>query len=231
VRRYKLVRRIGVGERSQVFEADDLRTGRRVALKCPREGRRDSTLMESLRDEAAALRTSRSGLVVVVEQDYALGDSHIVMALAKGSSLARHLELWGAVDLELGIRVGVNLCHVVRRSREEGFEVSRIKPTDVLIDRTRRLYGLPEMTVVGLEARRLATGERQTWSAELKAVASLVRTIALSEASLGNGEPSVATALRRVLDIAEGREPSLYYPTVNGLLHGLLRARQGQAPK
>jgi len=93
------------------------------------------------------------------------------------------------------------------------------------------VYRLPDMTVVGFDARRIAAREAPTWSTSLKAVASLVRTIAFSEASSGIGEPSVSRALRRVLDIAEGRVPDLHYPTMKGLLGRLLRAARGQAPR
>jgi len=232
-RRYKLVRRIGVGEQSEVFEAEDLRTGRRVALKRAREEReRDYTVMDSLTDEAAALHTSTSFLVEVVNPDFAFDYSIVVMAMATGTSLARYLELWGAVNLELAIRIGANLCHVVRRLREAKFEVSRVKPTDVFIKRGRYCRSFPDMTVVGFDVRRLGASKAPSWGAELKAVASLVRAIAFPEGSAGSGDRSVSTPLRRALDIAEGRDPDgLRYPTINGLLQGLLRAQRGEAPE
>ena len=221
--RYRLIRRIGAGDRSEVFEAQCLRTRRRVALKKLRPERElDCAAFDGLHAEISLLHWCRSSRVIETpDERFSFEYTILIMAMARGVSLARRLQLWGPVEIELAIRVGLDLCHLLLRFREAAFQVTRVKPTDVFVDRRFGVH------FVGFDVRRIAqrAGEAAASTAELTAVASLVREIAFPPGIRGRGAPS-STALQRVLDIAAGDDPRERYPDLTALRRGLIRARR-----
>jgi len=97
---YRVIKKLGAGTMGVVYEADDLRLRRRVALKFLPEGVvHDRQAIERLKREArAASALNHQNIVTIYAIDESEGRDFIVMACVEAESLAARLGL-GQVEL------------------------------------------------------------------------------------------------------------------------------------
>jgi serine/threonine protein kinase len=133
---YHLKRRIGVGGFGAVYEAEEPRVGRRVAIKILHpELTRDPTLVERFRREAiAASRLEHAAVVKILNFGEAEGGFFfLVMELLSGETLAEHLkhrEAFSPQDLMLFIRP---VCEALFEAHQKQIIHRDLKPQNFML--------------------------------------------------------------------------------------------------
>lgn len=128
--RYRLVRLLGHGGMSDVYEAIDETDGRIVALKLVRSG--DPEFGRRLAQEARALEgLTHPGLIALLDTGIADDQAYLVMEYVEGQTLAEALRegpLGPAATADLGARLASTLAYVHSR----GVVHRDVKPSNIL---------------------------------------------------------------------------------------------------
>lgn len=124
----------------EVYLAQDLQLGRRVALKLlsPEQASR-ATFVERFRREArAAAALEHPNIVTLYSVEEIDGLSFLVMELVEGSTLADLIPP-GGMPLDLMLRIAVQLADALRTAHRRGIIHRDIKPRNLMIDAKERL--------------------------------------------------------------------------------------------
>lgn len=128
--RYASGRRLGSGGFGTVYEAEDRRLGRTVALKLI-DGAASSP--ERARREAmAAARLDHPGIVAVFDAGEAGNTRYLVSELVRGRTLAE-LEAEGALSDRDVLRIGLALADALAHAHERGVVHRDVKPQNVIV--------------------------------------------------------------------------------------------------
>jgi len=132
---YDVVRPLGSGGMGVVYEAEDTRLGRRVAVKLlPQELARDPQALERFQREArAASALNHPNICTVFAIEQHEGEHFIAMELLEGESLADRL---ARQRLEVGalVDVGVQMADALESAHAKGIVHRDIKPANVFIN-------------------------------------------------------------------------------------------------
>jgi serine/threonine protein kinase len=131
---YRILRQLGSGGMGLVYEAEDTKLGRRVALKF--------LLETSLRDPAATerfLREARSAsamnhpgictIYAIEEQD---GRTYIAMELLEGESLDKLLAA-GPMSIAKAAEIGIEVADALDAAHKKGIIHRDIKPANIFL--------------------------------------------------------------------------------------------------
>ncbi len=131
---YLLLRAVGSGGMGVVYEAEDTRLGRRVAVKLlPAEIGRDRKAKERfLREARAASRLDHPNLCTVHDVGESDGWLYIVLAFYDGETLRDRLER-GALPLGAALDVAVQVARGLASAHEAGIVHRDIKPANVML--------------------------------------------------------------------------------------------------
>jgi len=135
VSHYKIIRHIGGGGMGVVYEAEDIRLKRTVALKfLPPELSRDPDTKERFIQEAqAASALQHNNVCTVHEIDEADdGQMFIVMDLYDGQTLKKRIED-GGLKFEEAVEIAVQIAQGLAAAHERGILHRDIKPANVLL--------------------------------------------------------------------------------------------------
>ena len=139
---YRVLRRVGGGGMGEVYEAEDLRLGRHVALKVlPPSLSGDPQAVERLRREARAASALNHRHICTIhdigEHD---GQQFIVMELLEGQTL-RELIAGGPLDLPMLLDIGVQVTDALEAAHAAGIVHRDVKPANIFLTSPRAVTG------------------------------------------------------------------------------------------
>jgi eukaryotic-like serine/threonine-protein kinase len=186
---YQIVGSLGAGGMGVVYEAEDTRLGRRVALKfVPDRLRDDAVALERLQREArAASALNHPNICTIFDVGEDAGHSYIVMERLNGQPLfqriaMRQVTIGMAIDLGIEIADALDSAHALRIIHRD------IKPANIFVTERGQAkvldFGLAKVTPV----RRAAMSFGATAEEVITSPGSAVGTIAYMSPEQARGE-------------------------------------------
>ena len=156
---YRLIRKIGEGGMGVVWEAEDTRLRRRVALKFVPEERaeQDSAVDRHLREARAASSLNHPHICSIFDIGEWEGQRYIVMELLEGQTLQEKIASRG-LELDSAIRIATDMADALATAHSKGIIHRDIKTANVVVadnDRAKILdFGLAKLVVGPEDATR-----------------------------------------------------------------------------
>jgi tRNA A-37 threonylcarbamoyl transferase component Bud32 len=154
---YKILRPLGSGGMADVYEAEDQKLGRRVALKVlpPEFGRNPQLVTRFEKEVRAAAALNHHGIVTVFEVGRDQGVHYFSMRLLTGGDLRSRIDK-GLTPLE-AMAILREVADAFGHAHARGFVHRDVKPENIIFDED----GYPVLTDFGI-AKALDAGTRVT---------------------------------------------------------------------
>ncbi|HKG17939.1 MAG TPA: Stk1 family PASTA domain-containing Ser/Thr kinase [Solirubrobacteraceae bacterium] len=227
--RYSILSRIGAGGMAEVYCAQDLQLGRRVALKLlHRRFSEDPDFVERFRREAsAAAGLQHPNVVGVFDRGEWDGTYYIAMEYLEGRSLKEIVSTEGPLSPARAIDIVVQILRAARFAHQRGVIHRDLKPHNVIVDDEGRAKvtdfgiaraGASDMTETGSimgTAQYLspeqAQGHAVSAKSDLYAIGILLYELLTARVPF-EGDSPVTIALKQVSEAPV--PPSAYNPAV-----------------
>jgi predicted ATPase/predicted Ser/Thr protein kinase len=131
---YRVLGKIGCGGMGVVYEAEDLKLGRRVALKfLPEELAEDPESLQRFRREArSASALNHPNICTIYEVNEANGRAFIAMELVEGKTL-RELLVCGSLPMRKAIEIAAQVAEGLTKAHEAGIAHRDLKPENLMV--------------------------------------------------------------------------------------------------
>ncbi len=157
---YRVESEIGRGGMAVVYQARDLRLGRRVALKllAPELARNDTFRRRFTHESHVAAAIDHPHIVPVFEAGETEGVLYIAMRYVAGRDLRHLLDREGLLTLEAAIRIAAQVASALDAAHDHGLVHRDVKPGNILVapgtdsDRPEHVY----LTDFGLTKKSLS---------------------------------------------------------------------------
>lgn len=135
---FMIIRQIGEGGMSRVFEAEDETLGRRVALKILNQRySRDAVRVEQFRQEALiTANVNHPNVIKLYSVGYDQGYFYIAMELVDGGNLEQRIRKQGRIPESEALKIGLEVAEGLRAAQQMGLIHRDVKPANILFTET-----------------------------------------------------------------------------------------------
>ncbi len=132
----RVLRKIGEGTGSIIFEADDRVLGRRVALKVMKSRGKNDLGKQDIMDEARSLMMlDHPNIVKVYAIDSHTGELCVIMELLEGGSMKDLIQKNGTIEEDRALEMAIDVAKGLDAAHLRGLFHLDVKPANIMLDK------------------------------------------------------------------------------------------------